>query len=280
MKHIILYLPSLLLLFSCHLDKKEKIPAYIRIVQAKLITNEQTQGKNTHKITDIWINIDTRLQGIYEIPTIFPVLETGKRHVTIRAGIKDNGIAASRVIFPFFNKISFDTILAEQEIINLTPCFTYKSETKFAWIENFELNGHTLEKMPESDTILFISPEDTSNKVGKIIIDAIKQRFYYKSSHAFSLPKDGSPVYLEVDYKCNHPFTIGIIANKLQNSIVQPYITINPHPSSFNHIYINLTHCILNHSDAIDFNIFFRATLQSGYNYGKIELDNIKLLHF
>jgi hypothetical protein len=32
--------------------------------------------------------------------------------------------------------------------------------------------------------------------------------------------------------------------------------------------------------DAADFNIIFRGVLQDGYTDGKIEIDNIKLIHF
>jgi len=266
---------------SCHKwDKEEKIPSYIQITNASLQTNVSTEGVNTHKITDVWVNIDGNLQGIYEMPVTFPVLETGKHLITIRAGIKVNGIAASRAPYPFYNMYNIDTILPKGEILKLNPTFSYKSETKFAWIEDFEGNGFSLDKMIGSDTILYVVTDSNENLYGRFNIDAIRQKFYYKSSEAYQLPINGSAVFLELDYRCTHPFTIGLLVNKLQSSIANDIIVLNPHPHSFNHIYIDLTYTVTQNMEAVNYNVIFRSVLQDGYTEGKIEIDNIKLLHF
>jgi hypothetical protein len=270
-----------IILNSCSVfDKEEKIPSYIQIKQANLQTNYSTEGANTHKINDVWINIDGNLQGIYEIPVTFPVLETGKRIITIRAGIKVNGIAASRAPYPFYEFLNIDTILPEKEIVVINPTFKYKENIKFAWIEDFQGNGYSLERMIGSDTLLMVQADSNNSKYGVFCIDAVKQKFYYKSSEAYQLPKNGSAVFLELDYRCNHPFTIGLLVNKLQSSVAHDIIIINPHPNTFNHIYIDLTYTVTSNMDAVDFNIIFRGVLQDGYTDGKIEIDNIKLIHF
>lgn len=272
----------LLLFFSCSKwDKEEKIPSYLQIYQVNLQTNAATEGVNTHKISDVWINIDGNLQGIYELPVTFPVLETGKHTINIRAGIKVNGIAASRAPYPFFNIVNIDTILPEGKILTITPTFSYKPETKFPWIEDFEGNGFSLDRMIGSDTILYmVTDTAVNNKYGKFSIDAIRQKFYYKSAEAYDLPVNGSAVFLELDYRCNHPFTIGLLVNKLQSSVANDIIVLNPHPHKFNHIYIDLTYTVTQNMDAIDYNVIIRGVLQDGYTQGDIEIDNLKLVHF
>ncbi|MCX7863376.1 MAG: hypothetical protein N2449_10325 [Bacteroidales bacterium] len=281
MKFFLLVICCIIFLSCSKWDKKEKIPSYIQINQVQLQTDAATEGENTHKISDVWINVDGNLQGIYEIPVTFPILETGKHTVSIRAGIKVNGIAASRAPYPFFNIIHIDTILPEGKILSLTPVFSYKSETKFSWIEDFQGNGYSLDRMIGSDTVMYIvSDTSNNNKFGKFTIDAIRQKFYYKSSEAFDLPVNGSAVFLELDYRCNHPFTLGLLVNKLQSSVANDIIVLNPHPHKFNHIYIDLTYTVTQNMDALDYNVIIRGVLQDGYSQGEIEIDNLKLLHF
>ncbi len=278
---IIIYSLLLIIFFSCSKwDKEEKIPSYIQIVNATvepIVANEEI---NTHKITDVWVNINGNLQGIYEMPVTFPVLETGRHILTIRAGIKVNGIAASRAPYPFYNMLNIDTILPEGKILKLSPKFSYKSETIFAWVEDFEGNGFSLDRMTGSDTLLYTATDTNQNSFGVFYIDAIRQKFYYKSSEAYQLPINGSAVFLELNYRCTHPFTVGLLVNKLQSSVANDILIINPHPNGFNHIYIDLTYTVTQNMDALDYNVIIRSTLQDDYTNGKIEIDNIKLLHF
>lgn len=261
-------------------DKEEKIPSYISVYHATIQTDVANQGAATSNIADVWVNIDGNRQGTYEIPTTFPVLETGRRKITLRAGIKVNGIAASRIIYPFFDMINIDTVLQEGKKIIINPVYSYKSSSIFAWREDFQGNGFSLDKTTESDTLLYVIADSLGNKYGKFTIDAIRQRFYYKSAEAYTLPKNGTAIFLEFDYRCNHPFTVGLLVNKLQTSVSTPILVINPHPTKFNHIYVDLSYIVNYNLDALNFNVIFQTVLQDGYTTGYAEIDNIKLIHF
>lgn len=272
---------SLILWVSCKKwDKEEEIPSYIKVYSAKVETDFSTEGAATSNISDMWVNIDGNRQGTYEMPTTFPVLSTGRHTLMLRAGIKVNGIAASRSIYPFYNPIVIDTILTAGEVLKLDPIFSYKPETIFAWMESFQGNGFSLDRDTESDTTLYVLNDSTGNKYGKFTIDAIRQRFYYKSAEAYSLPKNGSDSYLEFDYRCDHPFTVGLLINKLQSSINTPILVLNPHPNTLNHVYVHLTPTVTDNLDAINFNVIIQSVLQDGYTEGNCEIDNLKLLHF
>ena len=75
--------------------KRNLTPAYIKINDIEL------NNSSTDKITDAWVYIENQLQGVYELPAKFPVLETGVKEIRIKAGIKNNGISSSRVFYPF-----------------------------------------------------------------------------------------------------------------------------------------------------------------------------------
>ena len=55
-----------------------------------------------------------------------------------KAGIKDNGITATPEIYPFFNPFITTINLERDEIKEIAPQFSYKDNTKFAFIEDFE----------------------------------------------------------------------------------------------------------------------------------------------
>lgn len=274
---------TLIILSSCKkFDKEEPVPAYIRISKVNLMSDSITQGSSRNNISDIWVNLDGNRQGTYEIPTNFPIIANGNHNLILRAGIKVNGISASRIVYPFYNQISIDTSFAPEQQLIITPTFTYLSSTQFAWLENFQNNGFTLTRTSYSDTLLYTETDSiyTNQKYGAFYIDTARNTFQYKSTEKYELPTNGSAVFLELDYKCNHPFQIGVIINKLAMSIETPIIYINPHSESFNHIYIDLAYIISQNMDAINYNILFGGTLQSGYTNGEIKIDNIKLIHF
>lgn len=261
-------------------DKDEPIPAYIHISNSILSCDSTLQGSTQHKISDVWVDIDGNNQGIYELPVTFPVIAEGSHTLTLRAGIKVNGIAANRAYYKFYKFINFDTIFTPEKIIELTPVYTYKPETIFAWLENFQGNGFSLDRSSKSDTTL-----DTVNVYGNQIcgifhIDANRNVFQYQSTEAYDLPTTGGAVFLEFDYQSDHPLYVGLIVNNLQNSIETPILTLNPHPGSFNHVYVDLTYTVTQNPNALDFNVFFNATLENEYSTGEIKIDNIKLLHF
>ena len=96
-KYSILFL--IICIVSCNKDNNE-VPCYISIDDIQV--NEYANSAGTN-VTDAWVYINDNLQGVYELPARFPVLAQGKQKLRIRAGIKDNGIAATRVAYPFYS---------------------------------------------------------------------------------------------------------------------------------------------------------------------------------
>lgn len=278
---LIYCLISFFLIFSCEIiNPEEDIPAYIRIDTFQLETNTAEQGTNSHKITDAWINIDGNFIGVFELPATFPVLAEGTHEVTIRAGIKVNGIAASRSIYYLYTFYIIDTLLAPELILQLSPKIEYSDKTIFAWKENFEtglsLDTTSISDIPiiQSDSVFF---EGSSS--GAIIFYDNHTIFECKTHDAYELPKDNSKVFLELNYKNNNEFVIGVFVNKAYQSIKIPIINIYPSGDKWNKIYIDLTYTTTSNPDAIDFNIFIGAIKDENITKAEIYLDNIKLVH-
>ena len=90
----------------------------------------------------------------------------------------------------------------------------------------------------------------------------------------YFLPTGGEPIYLELDYKCNQSFVVGVIGG---GSDEREALTINP-SDDWNKIYIQLTNVVSRQPTYATqgYQVFIRATKE--VNSPKIYLDNIKLI--
>ena len=180
-------------IISCKKDNNT-IPAYIRIDD---ITLNETNTNS--KITDAWVYVDDELQGVYELPALFPVLKNGKHNLRVKAGIKDNGIASTRITYPFYKSF----IIEEQEFtqrstLYITPKVKYLENINLDEnLEDFDGNGLNL----ETDSIFSIdniNPIDGSYGV-MMLSDSILST-EVTTDKLEDLPQEGNPIYLEQIY--------------------------------------------------------------------------------
>jgi|LakMenEpi03Aug12_release.lakeMendotaPanAssembly.Ray.scaffolds.fasta_scaffold101281_2 hypothetical protein len=281
---------TLLLLAGCEkINPEEPTPGYIRINSFSLSTKaDQSQGSNAAKITEAFVYVDDNLQGVYELPCRFPTLSTGSHRYTIRGGVLMNGIKATRISYPFYSWFDTTFTLNPLENVTLHPKIAYNPSTKFYWLEGFENLGISLKKSRGSNEIQLIS--DPQNKFegsasGLLKIEPGTLFGEVASTSSFVLPLKETPVYLEMNYKSNHPFSVGLYANFPSTVRQEAVIALNPTQNSdgsyyWNKIYINLTPNIAANSAATDFKIYFGALADSTYPTPEIYFDNLKLVSY
>lgn len=288
---LLIYILSTLLalnLASCHkFEGDQTIPAYVRIDTVLFTADYVTQGSSTHKITDAWVYVDDQLIGVYELPSTFPVLASGKHKLEIRAGIKLNGIGATRAPYPFYLPYTLSDFNFVPDSIQLVkPFTTYYDNLTFAWMEDFEGSGLSLESTSQGDTAIFktnpanhpdawLSPY--SSYSGIVHLDQAHNTFQSASFLEYELPKLGKSVLLELDYKCEREFVVGLIAKLPANYVYLPLIVVNK-SEKWNKIYINLGPNVSEYTTAQSFKVYFEAGLGEGDN-AKIFFDNIKLIY-
>jgi hypothetical protein len=93
------------------------------------------------------------------------------------------------------------------------------------------------------------------------------------------LPRGDSPVFLELDYKCNYDFVVGIFAHDNSGSNQYKVINVNASPN-WNKIYIYMSPTVSAATNAVDYNVFIGMLNTSGSNGLYLALDNIKLVHY
>ncbi len=273
---------------SCNkFEGSQTIPAYLKIDTTTLQTNYYTQGSNTHNITDAWIYVNDQLLGVFELPALLPVLQEGENKLEIRAGIKINGIGATRAPYPFYvpyTLSSFNFIPGSIQLVK--PSTKYSDIPVFAWIEDFESAGLSLVSTAHSDTNIYKTtpynnPEawlsQNSAFSGMVVLDQGHKNFEIATLSAYVLPRNGAPVILELDYKCDFPFMVGMFASENGSVVSIPLVGVNP-SEKWNKIYINLGPNVTDHTQASNFKIYFQSMINQEER-ATFYFDNIKLIY-
>ena len=261
-------------IFSCSKENMS-IPAYVEINNVNLLA-DQNFGESTENITDIWFYVDDILQGVYEIPVQFPILEKGTKNIRIRAGVKANGISSTRIQYPFYSSYTDTIELNEDESISISPEFTYNNAYQ-AIIEDFESSGTIIDSTLNSEIDFSIITEDQVNYYAYAKIDTPNINFEV-STQDLILPQQGSPVYLEIDYKCSTEFLVGVYVNYSQNVEKKELIWVTS-KEDWNKIYINLTQTISESIGAESFKVFLNMRRMGGSVSEEISFDNVKILY-
>lgn len=280
----VLFLISAMGLFSCQKQNlKPGIPAFLYIDTIYLSTDFSTQGTSSHNITDVWVYVNEQRIGAFEMPAMIPVLADGKAMVRLAAGIKVNGIATTRVNSPFFQPyIDTNFVFIPDSIITISPTTKYFDYVHFAWMEDFEDNALSIDtaNLSGNADIVLSSQANAFEGFhsGIIYLDTIHDFFEGATFEPFTVPIDGSPIILEMNYKTDVVFEVGIFASNASNVVKQPVLYVNP-KTNWNKIYINLSDVIRENNFTNEFKVYFRAGIYDDITQAVVGLDNIKVVY-
>ena len=267
---------SLIILTSFISCKKEDIiitPTYMSIENIILDEN------SSHNITDAWVYINDNLQGVYELPANFPILATGKQKLRVRAGVKDNGISATRIPYPFYSSYIIEELeFQEDTTILITPTVKYLEDIIFnEHSEDFDGNGLNLEI--DSTTFSIENTESLDGNYGVITLSDSILSAEVTTQEIESLPQEGANIYLELDYKCDTEFLIGTYVNFPQLSVLKKELVWITPKEDWNKIYVNLTTTISEAVGAESFKIFIAMQRDFTMDKNTIDFDNFKLVY-
>lgn len=283
-KKIGLILSILIFVVSCSKEKYEAtVPAYITINSIDFSTNYANEGSASSGILDAWVYVNDDLVGVFELPTTFPILRGGNVELKVYGGIKDNGIAASRARYLMYDAHVEQVNLIPGETIEISPTIQYNQDVQFNWMEDFENASLSFLYTSGSDTTVFKQSTDVKEGVssGKVYLQADMDFFECTSVAYSSLPKDGTPVYLEMDFKTNETLLIGLYLDQDQYGVVN----LNP-TTEWTKMYVNLTGLVNSPAgrSASEIKIFmgFQDTQSSPFSTSnpEVHLDNLKLVHY
>lgn len=270
-------------LSACSLfDKEEPLPAYLYVSEFSLTTDYLSQGTASQRITDCWVFVDEQLIGAFELPARIPILKYGNRKINVSAGIMLNGIEKSRAAYPFYKPVIFDIDLQPGKVDTLSPTTTYQTFADFEYMEDFESPGISLTNTVRSDTtVLQISDPAKvfeGSKCMGIYLDDTKRVFEGTTIQTLNLPTRGEEVFMEMNFKSNNSFSIGLTVIAPDGlSVNIPYLVLNPN-TNWRKIYINFTPVTGAQPAGSRFKLFIASTQDNPGTLPEILIDNIKVI--
>jgi hypothetical protein len=286
MKQLLYLLFVGLLASSC--IKNNPDPAWLEVTKWSLVANpnsENQTGELTNNFSEAWVYIDDKIVGVFEVPFKIPILQSGNVNIKIYPAIKNNGIAATKKIYPFVEVFEVNANLVQNQTLTLNPVTRYVSVTKF-WIEDFEDPAVKIITDPNSQAALSQGSDpiilEYGNNYGEVNLNLTDSTWVAFTEQLQYIPR-GKEVYLEIDYYNTNALITGLIAISPSSVVNNQNVQLNaqnPTSIKWKKIYIDLKEIVSNSSPQADFRISFQALIDSGDSEGKIVLDNIKVVHF
>ncbi len=233
--------------------------------------------------------VDNKFIGVFELPTQVPILAEGKHEISLLAGIKKNGLANKRVIYPFYSSYITEVELIPGAVLKMEPVVEYRDFVTFLWKEDFEDQHISMEKSGSSTTVdtmritsdplLVFDYNGTSSKYsGTAFLDTGYQRFEFSTNQLYDIPR-AKEVYLEFNFKADEEFVAGIYP--ITGSVVTGVPIVNFYATTeWKKAYVSLAEDVNSSAyQGVDFRIFFAVT-KNNAKTSNVYLDNIKLIHF
>jgi hypothetical protein len=266
---------SFILLLSCNKEKLKAPTASFLVSGTPIINLTTAQGSNSQNITDLWFYVDGKFQGCYPVGGIMPMVAKNNAKITVYGGIKNNGIKETRVPYPFYTNYETNLTIEAGKTYTIIPQFSYLSNVAFAINDNFEASGSQFTAQGDSFYFLTANPSLTYGGIGKSVFMSMsdaKPTAKMITSSSFGLPLGGTPIYVELDYKCNQQFTIGVRCGGQEE---RDAIVVTPQ-SSWKKIYIQLNTAVSTPPTYIYYDLYIKASKEVASP--EILIDNVKLI--
>lgn len=263
------------LIFICFIFancEKEPAPTYLTI--ENIVLQPGAIGSASSNIVDAWIFVNDNSRGVFEMPTTFPLLDTGKIKLTVQGGIKMNGINTTRVSYPFYSNYVKEIDLSSNTTQFVFPKVEYVAATKIALLEDFEFTNI----FSETDRV-FNNDAFEGTASGKMRIPLGTNSVISFSTNRFSIPFNTTAAFLELDYKNNRQFNVSIRAFFNNSAQEDRIIKLNvTEKDEWNKIYINFTPDI-NRVQADSYELVFQYFENDNNEPVNIFFDNIKFIY-
>jgi len=278
---------TILLLQGC--VKNNPDPSWLYIDKWTLVANPElsgAEGELSQSITEAWVYINDNCVGVYELPVRIPLLTNGSVDLKVYPGIRVNGIAATKKIYPFCSVYNANITLIQNQTVSITPLTKYVSNAQFI-IEDFEGANVMLENDPNTSMANFILDNTdlqpfNGNTYAKVDLNTSDSIWVAYTTFGSYLPR-GKEVYLEIDYYTTNRVVTSLLAISPSGLKKNPNIQLNkstPETVKWKKMYIELREIIGASDASAYFDHGFEAWKESELPNTEIRFDNIKVVYF
>lgn len=284
MKKLLLIIITIILI-GCQKELEAERACFVSVEEFTYLSNDEenipfSQEHQSTRISDCWITFNGIFLGAFEMPSTIPVLFEGEINAKLSPGIKVNGTALNRIIYPFYKEYEISTEIHFDENIILNPTTEYKENTNFKLLEEgtFEL-GNMLEKTENSDTIPFTQNEEVfqGQKSCAIHIDSENPFFQIRNIESLFFENYFESIFIELDFKSSIPFRVGLITNENLDNRQEHMIIFES--NEWKKMYLDISPLIGPEGAVSSYQIYFEGSLPENTESGFVLLDNIKIVH-
>ena len=281
-----LYTPIVLLLIvfcvnSCNLiNPTEPVPTYVHVDSFSFTDDTVRMGTNSAKITCVYVYLNNQSIGIFDLPITFPVLLDNKSKLQLSPGYDFNGLAGVPTLQPMYQAWSDSISPVPGKTITVKPTSKYLPGVEVKYNVDFEsrnpFNGATsVGDMARTDVDSLVFEGQWA---GLVFLGANEDSATNFNSDPDSL-QALTPTLLEINYKSNIPFTIGMYTNARGVEAIKYIAGFNAHPGTFNKVYVDLQAFVSTYQGG-KFTLLLRAIKEPEHigKPGYVAFDNIKIV--
>lgn len=299
--HLLIILSAIFITFtSC--DEPDLTPAYLVITEADFqncvdvsnfnVLHEQSYDQfqldaiSSHKFKDVWVYVNGKSLGCWELPCKVPILPNYSEPNIIKLvpGIRLNGVSTMIPAYPFlapftatYNMDKEGTYyLSEKEV-----SFSYPEKIGFPLLETFDQS--TAFSSIDADGINIEIANENEKTIGKISLeDTLK--FFDVKSPILLLKGSGNFTFWEMDYKCDNHIYCELFIHTISGVTVPiSLVSLNPTNGQWKKIYINLTSTLTDYtttSAIIPIELVMSGNRKSDQSNTYFHFDNLKIITF
>jgi len=258
-------------------------PCFLRIDTIAVdSTSFDSTGSVSHAIRYAWVYANDNLLGVFWLPAVVPVLETGDVDVTVFGGISENGIATQAGRYPFYapwqakvNLNTMDTQIIFPRVRYPKGFITPINQT----FDQSQLNGMSLAIVQGGGFYsVLLNANEAFEGQGclQLYLPQNEQDMILETS-SLPVPTGKAGYFIEMNYRNNCDFLLGLRAAGSNQSA--SLIGVRPR-SEYNKLYVNITNLVDQLSGVSEaVHLFIRVPQDTTIADQRVYIDNLKLVY-
>ena len=261
-------------------------PPHFLHVESIAFVPEANEGEPTSRIEEVWVYSETDVLGAFPLPADIPLspAELGENTtLTLSAGIRANAISSTRQPYPFYDAVDLPIALQYGGRDTLAMEVGYTEWTEVVIAEDFETANRFEPAITSTAEIVRTQSEQLvldGTSSGLIVLDADHQTLISSTNEQQYNLRSNGPVWLELDYACTQPFSVGLYVKDAVNAQRIPILVLNSTEGERNKIYLDLDPVVRTTPDATHYEITLDAYYDGSADSTTVVVDNFKLLRY
>lgn len=274
---------SISLLAGCGKLNEAEVPHRLHVPFVDVVL-EPGEGSASSRIEEVWVYTPTDVLGAFPLPADIPVLpgaEGEAVELTFSAGIRANGIAASRKPYPPYevHRQTFQLTPGGTDTLGLTLGYADGFEVLF--VEDFENANRFAESSTSTAQIVRTTAPEwvfEGEGSGRAWLSAQQAVVWAQTNEQqYHLNPTGS-CWLEFDYACTQAFAIGLNPQNLVQDNPTPILVLNSSDGAWKKIYLDLGPVVRSETLAAWFEVTLEAAWDGSADSTYFAVDNLKIV--